>query len=74
MAKVEEDAKTMNLANELYSDMVSLKRKDQLIRDGQTEAGNIDMSKISSAIVASPIPTMATKNFVSEHFLIFLNY
>lgn len=71
MAKVEEDAKTMNLANEIYSDMVSLKKKDQMIREGQIEASQIDISRMRSVNV-SPVPATATKNFVSEIPFLFL--
>ena len=64
MAKAEEDAKTMNLANELYSDMVTMKRQDQMARQGQIEASNVDLAACLPTVAINALPTREKKSFV----------
>ena len=62
MQKVEEDAKKMNLANELYTSMVSLQKSDEVMRRGK-EIGETVTIDTSSIGCLSPLPTDVKKVF-----------
>ena len=60
--KAEEDAKKMNLANEIYSDMVSMKRKEETTRKGSAIGSTVTIDT-SSVAAYSAVPTSCKKVF-----------
>ena len=69
MARVEEDAKKMNLANEFYSDMINRQRQEEMHRKGKEVGSRVDTSVLLPTVPVSTIPTQAKKTFVCQSSL-----
>lgn len=70
--KVEEDAKKINLANEMYSNMISLKKQQETIQFGREESSKIDMSILRGVTAPkTPVPSTIKRKHVFFPFLKF---